>query len=258
MCGTPDALYRVVNNYTDGFQSRIAVARTPDNTFTPLEDKPYILTDIRAERIHQVAHLLMLMQGDVELPKLEEKGRDWVEQIRLESIKCDDKVKARQRIRICVTAQRMTCCIMLCRVAEQLIAKFGYNGAEKRLKAQPNLWKTMLQKAQTVQMLEVYDVLADYLLDCALHFFRERIENAFNSRDYAGSNERQRMGKNDSIYERLDVEFSFEGAVQHSIAVKGAGVSGNSVRQMLKNWKKQGLIVQTDAGRYRKIQETCH
>ena len=27
MCGTPDALYRVVNNYTDGFQSRIA-ART--------------------------------------------------------------------------------------------------------------------------------------------------------------------------------------------------------------------------------------
>ena len=33
MCGTPDALYRVVSNYTDGFQSRIAVARTPDNTF---------------------------------------------------------------------------------------------------------------------------------------------------------------------------------------------------------------------------------
>ena len=37
MCGTPDALYRVVSNYTDGFQSRIAVARTPDNTFA---DRP--------------------------------------------------------------------------------------------------------------------------------------------------------------------------------------------------------------------------
>ena len=36
MCGTPDALYRVVSNYTDGFQSRIIVAKTPDNTFTPL------------------------------------------------------------------------------------------------------------------------------------------------------------------------------------------------------------------------------
>ena len=45
MCGTPDALYRVVSNYTDGFQSRIAVARTPDNTFSKLEDKPYITTD---------------------------------------------------------------------------------------------------------------------------------------------------------------------------------------------------------------------
>ena len=40
MCGTPDALYRVVSNYTDGFQSRIAVVRTPDNTFAKLEDKP--------------------------------------------------------------------------------------------------------------------------------------------------------------------------------------------------------------------------
>ena len=71
MCGTPDALYRVVSNYTDGFQSRIAVARTPDNTFSPLEDKPYVLTDRQRERIQQVAHLLPLMQGVVMLPNLE-------------------------------------------------------------------------------------------------------------------------------------------------------------------------------------------
>ena len=45
MCGTPDALYRVVNNYTDGFQSRIVVARTPDNTFTPLTDNLFVLTE---------------------------------------------------------------------------------------------------------------------------------------------------------------------------------------------------------------------
>ena len=62
------------------------------------------------------------------------------------------------------------------------------------------------------------------------------------------------MGKNDSIFERLDVEFSFEEALQHSVAVKGAGVSRNSARQMLKNWRKQGLIVQTEAGRYRKVE----
>ena len=255
MCGTPDALYRVVTNYTDGFQSRIAVARTPDNTFAPLEDKPYVLTDRQQERIQQIAHLLPLMQGAVELPKLEAKGREWVENERLETMKNDDKVRARQRFRICVTAQRMTCCIMLCKVAEQLIQKHGVNGAEKLLKQKTDLWQTMLQKAQTPQLLEVYDVVADYLMETALYFFRDRIEAAFNSREYSGTNDRQRMGKNDSIFERLDVEFGFDGAFQHSVSVKGANVSRNTVRQMLKNWKKQGLIVQTEAGRYKKV---CH
>ena len=75
MCGTPDALYRVVNNYTDGFQSRIALAQTPDNTFAPLEDTPYVLTSRQTERIQQIAHVLPLMQGDVVLPKLEARGR---------------------------------------------------------------------------------------------------------------------------------------------------------------------------------------
>ena len=255
MCGTPDALYRVVSNYTDGFQSRIAVARTPDNTFAPLEDKPYVLTDRQQERIQQIAHLLPLMQGAVELPKLEAKGREWVENERLETMKNDDKVRARQRFRICVTAQRMTCCIMLCKVAEQLIQKHGLGGAEKLLKQKTDLWQTMLQKAQTPQLLEVYDVVADYLMETALYFFRDRIEAAFNSREYSGTNDRQRMGKNDSIFERLDVEFGFDGAFQHSVSVKGANVSRNTVRQMLKNWKKQGLIVQTEAGRYKKV---CH
>ena len=254
MCGTPDALYRVVNNYTDGFQSRIAVARTPDNTYAKLEDKPYVLTDRQAERIRQVAHLLPLMEGEVVLSKLETKGREWVEQVRLESMKSDDKVRARQRFRICVTAQRMTCCIMLCKAAEQLIAKHGYSGAEKELKQHPDTWKAMLLKMQTPQLLDMYDVIADYLLDCALYFFRERIEAAFSSRDYAGSGERRRMGKNDSIFARLDVDFSFDGALQHTISVKGNGVTRNQVQQMLKNWKKQGLIVQAEAGRYRKVQ----
>ena len=254
MCGTPDALYRVVSNYTDGFQSRIAVARTPDNTFAKLEDKPYVLTDRQQERIQQIAHLLPLMQGVVELPKLEAKGREWVENERLETMKNDDKVRARQRFRICVTAQRMTCCLMLCKVAEQLILKHSVSGAEKLLKQKPALWQTMLQKAQTPQLLEAYDVIADYLMETALYFFRDRIEAAFQSRDYSGSGDRQRMGKNDSIFERLDVEFGFEGAFQHSVSVKGANVSRNTVRQMLKNWKKQGLIVQTEAGRYRKVE----
>ena len=255
MCGTPDALYRVVNNYTDGFQSRIAVARTPDNTFAPLEEHPPVLTDRQRERIQQIAHLLPLMQGEVVLPKLEAKGREWLERIRLETMMNDDRTRARQRIRVCVTAQRMTCCLMLCKVCETLIQKHGLSGAEIRLKQYPNLWKEMLLKAQTPTMLEVYDVIADSLLENALYFFRDRIENAFQSRDYAGglNGERQKRGKNDSIFERLDIQFTFEQAMQHSVAVKGANVNHNTVRQMLKNWRKQGLVILTDDGRYRKV-----
>ena len=254
MCGTPDALYRVVNNYTDGFQSRIAVARTPDNTFAPLEDKPSVMTERQRERIQQIAHLLPLMQGEVVLPKLEAKGREWLERIRLETMKNDDKVRARQRFRVCVTAQRMTCCLMLCKVCETLIQKHGLNGAEAQLKQKATLWKELLVKAQTHAMLEVFDTIADALLENALHFFRDRIENAFMSRDYAGSSncERKKRGKNDSIYERLDVEFTFDQAFQQSVAMKGANVTRNSVQQMLKNWSKQGLIILTELSRFRK------
>ena len=258
MCGTPDALYRVVSNYTDGFQSRIAIARTPDNTFSPLQEKPRVLTERQKERIQQIAHLLPLMQGEVVLPKLEAKGREWLEGIRLETMKNDDRTKARQRFRVCVTAQRMTCCLMLCKVCETLIKKYGLNGAEARLKQYPNLWKEMLLKTQTPQMMDIYGIIADSLLENALFFFRDRIENAFNSRDYTGCNERQRVGKNDSIFERLDIEFDINQAMQHSIAIKGAGVTRNTVHQMLKNWKRQGLIVQTEAVKYRKVETICH
>ena len=254
MCGTPDALYRVVNNYTDGFQSRITVARTPDNTFTPLTDNLYVLTDRQRDRIIQVAHLLPLMEGDVMLPKLEAKGREWLEQIRLETMKNDDKVKARQRFRICPTTMRMMTCIMLCKVAETLIQKHGFQGAEKQLKQNPLLWKEMIVKMQTPTMLAVFNVLADYQLDNALYFFRSRIEDAFSSRDYCGQlvYDRSRRGRNDSIFERLDVTFSFDQAQQQSISVKGASATHESVKQMLKNWKQQGLISVLPDKRYQK------
>ena len=255
MCGTPDALYRVVSNYTDGFQSRIAVARTPDNTFAALTENLYVLTDVHRDQIFQIAHLLPLMDGDIVLPKLEKKGRDWLEEIRLETMKNDDKTKARQRFRICPTTMRMMTCIMLCKVAEQLIKAHGLAGAEKRLKENPQLWKEMIVKTQTPTMLAVFDVLADYQMENALYFFRERIEAAFSSREYMGQTEKPRVirGKNDTIFARLDSVFTSEQATQQSIAIKGTNVTKTMVRQMLKNWRKQGLIAQIPDGRFQKI-----
>ena len=255
MCGTPDALYRVVSNYTDGFQSRIAVARTPDNTFAALTENLYVLNNGQREQISQIAHLLPLMSGDIVLEELEKKGRDWLEEIRLETMKNDDKTKARQRFRICPSTMRMMTCIMLCKVAEQLIKAHGLAGAEKRLKENPQLWKEMIVKTQTPTMLAVFDVLADYLMENALYFFRERIEAAFSSREYMGQTEKPRVirGKNDTIFARLDSVFTSEQATQQSIAIKGTNVTKTMVRQMLKNWRKQGLIAQIPDGRFQKI-----
>ncbi len=258
MCGTPDALYRVVNNYTDGFQSRIVVARTPDNTFTPLTDNLFVLTESQREHIRQIAHLLPLIEGEVSLPKLETKGREWLEQIRLETMKNDDKVKARQRFRICPTTMRMMTCIMLCKVVESLIQKHGFQGAEKLLKQNPLLWKELIVKMQTPTMLAAFNILADYQLDNALYFFRSRIEDAFSSKSYCGQSpyDRSRRGRNDSIFERLDVTFTFEQAEQQSVAVKGASSTRESVKQMLKNWKRQGLISVLPDKRYQKASST--
>ena len=253
MCGTPDALHRVITNYTDGFQSRVAVARTPDNTFAPLTENLYGMRDEYLAKIQQVAHLLPLMTGDVELPKLEQKGRDWLERVRIETLKNDDKIKARQRFRTCPTTMRMMTCLMLCRVAELLIQHHGLQGAEKRLKTEPTLWQNLLQRQQTPQMLMAFDVIADYMLDNALRFFRERIEAAFNSNDYISSDSiRCRKSKNDTIYEQLNNQFTTDEAHGATIGARGFDVPKSRVNTMLMRWERQGMVVRVDKGVYKK------
>ena len=61
---------------------------------------------------------------------------------------------------------------------------------------------------------------------------------------------------NDTIFERLDVTFNFEQAQQQSVAIKGANVTHEAVRQMLKNWKRQGLINILPDSRYQKVAST--
>ena len=253
MCGTPDALYRVITNYTDGFQSRVAVARTPDNTFSALAESPYRLTEEHKAKIQQVAHLLPLMNGDVELPKLEKRGRHWLERIRIETLENDDKTKARQRFRTCPTAMRMMTCLMLCRVAEQLIQRHGFQGAEKQLKAHPTLWQELLQRQQTPQMLATFDVLADYMIDNAIYFFRERIEEAFRATTYAPSDApRTQKGSNDTIYRKLAGQFTTEEAYGATVSVRGFDVQRGRVFTMLSRWERQGMVERIEKGVYKK------
>ena len=63
---------------------------------------------------------------------------------------------------------------------------------------------------------------------------------------------RKRSGVNDTIYARLEREFTFEQAVQQSMAVKGGGATYNAVRCMLKNWCRQGIAERLGDGAFRK------
>ena len=254
LCGTQDALYRVVTNYTDGLLSRLSIARTPDNTFAPLEEYPPRLTAELEHEIWQVAHLLPLLKGEVDLPRLEERGRQWLERIRKEALKNDDRVLARQRFRGCVNAQRITCALWLPAVMERMILQHGFANTELRLRQNPACWIELLHEEETEEMLTLFDIVADYLIENDLYYFRSRLQQAYESRDYVSESQTIRWprGPNDSIFNRLDRLFSFEQAMLQAIAVKGNGTTHNSVRQMLKNWRKQGLIVLKD-GKFEKL-----
>lgn len=257
MCGTQDSLYRVIPNYTNGLLSRLSIARTPDNSFEQLTENPARLTDLQSERIQQVAHLIPFMKGEVDLAKLEEQGRKWLEDVRMEALQNWDKVLAKLRMRNCVNAQRITVALTLPRIAEILIDKYGMSGAELRLQQDPMLWINMLESLQTPDMMKLFDMMNNYLLDNTLHYFRSRLEKAFmeDSLQLEPAN-RARKGRNDTIYLTLHDEFTFQDAKQLKLIEVGNIPSiDNMVQQMLKNWTIQGLIRNKVKGKYTKVRE---
>ena len=86
-----------------------------------------------------------------------------------------------------------------------------------------------------------------------MYFFKERIENAYNQVGFASGSMRVHRGKNDTIYDRLPTSFNFEQAMSTSKSLKGVECSQNSVRMMLKNWNKQGLVTIVGPMQYQKI-----
>ena len=133
---------------------------------------------------------------------------------------------------------------MLCAVAEKLIKKHGVDAAEEMLKNDKGLLQKMMKREQTPAMMETYKVIADYIIDNDLYFFREKLENA-----YKKSEERIKMGlrvirgKNDSIYSRLPQMFSHAELVAEARKIKGPDVTDNAIKQIIKNWKASELIV---------------
>ena len=257
-CGTPDALYRAYRNFTDGELSRVAIARMPDNTFTPLiASRPF--GDRESLPLEQLGRLLPLMEGDVKLEKLEKHVVERIESFRLECLKNFDRVAARTRLRIPVTTMRMVCAFTCCRLASMLVEKIdkakkkpswadGAKSAEEYLKSHPNGVANHLTKMQDEEMMALYDTLSEYLTDTQLYYFRSRIEQAYESDNYKVDG-RTRRGKNDSVFERLPQKFD----LRQAASAKGHATADAVIRTMVYQWCKQGLTMSIGNGLYRKV-----
>jgi hypothetical protein len=260
LCGTEDSLFRMYKNYTDGSLTRVLIGSTPDNTYAPL-----VIRKSRSEKSCQnilaLIELLPLMQGDLVLPKVERRCQQWLERVRVECMKDDDRVRANQRMRIGVSVMRCLACFMLCDFGGWLIREIdrkeqkpewaeGCQTAREYLEQHPKATEYWLpRKFQKKTTLEAFDTLADYFMDNVLYYFRERIEKAYDHQDDAICNTRHGRGRNDSIYERLPQKFNISRAQQE----RDDDPTGNRTRSMIKNWTRQGLVRNIAVGEYEKL-----
>lgn len=246
LCGQPKSLYKLMTDMTNGLLSRAAIAKMHDNTYDMFDmDSPF--TEQEKDKIHQVAHLLGLMQGTIILPRLEARSIKWANNICTLAAKDGNDVLARCRMRDHVTAYRMTVCLMLCKVAERLIKEHGYEGAEKALLDDPNLTANAIAKEETKAMMDTYDIIANYILDMDMLFFGEKLKSDYDNKDcrvmYEGRTYRT---ANDTIYECLPGTFSREQLVQQCKMNNGEEPTETKVQSMLRNWKRQGLIIKSE------------
>lgn len=251
MCGTPDALFRVVNNYTDGFLSRIAIARTPDNTFAPLPENPQQLNDQGKNNIRLISDILRLFKGDLKLDALEECGKEWLDKVRIETMMDNDAVTARARVRTCITAQRMVACVILCATAQKMIEESSFSALEDKLKTNPTCWLSTAEKiGERKDFLKCFNIFADYMMENSMAYFHDRIEEAMNSKDYTGAVS-GRKTRNKTIFASLPNTFTFGEC--YTIFKKNKGnTSEGAVKKALNRWINQGLCFMTDKATYRK------
>ena len=92
------------------------------------------------------------------------------------------------------------------------------------------------------------------MIDNAIYFFRERIEEAFRATTYAPTDTpRTQKGSNDTIYRKLAGQFTTEEAYGATVSVRGLDVQRGRVFTMLSRWERQGMVERLKKGVYKKI-----
>lgn len=262
ICGTPDALYRLVTNVTDGFMNRLCIARTPDNTFTAYETGSEVgFRDHEKETIGFIVDCLSQMQGRFENDEFEQWNLEWIETMRIEALKQGaDKVLARMRMRTSTTSARQTMAsYILLRTIEKMLNFYKSREAVlDALKEDSECWITFAHKCIDDDTRQFYLTMTDYLVDNFIYYFGEELAEAYNDKKYnrtgSESSNAQRK-KKESVFDLLGREFNTDDILQIYVEHKRKTINRQSAWNMVNNWKRQGLVVESGArGYYCKVQ----
>ena len=262
ICGTPDALYRLVTNVTDGFMNRLCIARTPDNTFTAYETGSEVgFRDHEKETIGFIVDCLSQMQGRFENDEFEQWNLEWIETMRIEALKQGaDKVLARMRMRTSTTSARQTMAsYILLRTIEKMLNFYKTREAVlDALKEDSECWITFAHKCIDDDTRQFYLTMTDYLVDNFIYYFGEELAEAYNDKKYnrtgSESSNAQRK-KKESVFDLLGREFNTDDILQIYVEHKRKTINRQSAWNMVNNWKRQGLVVESGArGYYCKVQ----
>ena len=261
ICTTPDGIQRALGQDTmNGEMFRTLIAETPDNTFAPLSKRTHHSEEAK-EVLVKVAHALRKMKGSITLEKLEQASMEWLEGVRKTTMKNDDRVAARFRIRIPVSTMRLTCSLMLTQMATDLVEQLDYcetalpdwadgcKTAEQYLMAHPDATERLLTGYQNPGWLNFFKICCDYYYGILLKYFRNNAEREMKNNSYKiSSNGRINSGSNDTFFDRLPAVFTIADAANIR-----PDVDYLVVKSMIINWKNSGIIRKVDRGTYEKV-----
>jgi len=261
VCTTPDGLHRALGqDVMNGEVFRTLIAETPDNTFAPLSKRTHHSEESK-QLLVKVAYALRNVNGQIVLDELEKSSNVWLESVRKATMKNDDRVGARFRIRIVVSTMRLTCSMMLLQYVSNLVQQLDYcegelpewadgcKTAEQYLLAHPGIAERVLNDNLTPGWINFFNLCCDYYYNILLKYFRDSAESEMKNSHYkSSSNGRVIVGGNDSFFDKLNKVFTLADA-----ANLRPDDNYDTVKSMVRNWKKYGWVKKVDRSTYEKI-----
>jgi len=207
----------------------------PNNRFDPYVPLPP-RTDKQKELIHDIATKLMTFQGEVQLAKLQQRAYDWLNRTLEKAKEANDEDFASLRMRVWINAMRVVTCVMLCDYAAKLCrAQEPFNQGR---------FERDFPKSQKNRYLDLFDIVADYLLCTQYRFLYNRIQKV-RKESAVEQTIAEKRTENEIIYDQLPKQFTTAMLVK----IKGRR---NAANMLIRRWKENGKIEQSETGQWKK------